>query len=250
MNTKEKTKEVCTRIFNVKYVLGRFTLILSFCFFLTACSTMGVNETVRYEKDIVYCKNWLAGKPSPGIERNLKNKIELRYFYLGKLDVAIGWLEEALAIKDESVLKDEGVICNLAIVYTATKKYDLATENYSKLLNTSYRQEGLYGQGSICLELKEYEKALNYYNKGALEESDFAPYGALSVCYEEIGDIDSALKEQKKELEHAKNCLPVQARLLRLKILAGEQIEKSYAQLIKLNCSNPKHVYILYALST
>jgi hypothetical protein len=71
----------------------------------------------------------------------------------------------------------------------------------------------------------------------------------MSSCYEKMGDIDSALKEQKKAAESASNCLPEQVNLLRLKILAGEKVEKSYEQLMKLYRSNPGHAYILYALS-
>lgn len=249
MNVKEVTKEVYMRISKVKHVSGCFTLILSFCFLLAACSTMGVNETVRYENDIEYCKNKLAGRASPGTKRGLKNTIGLRYLYLGEPDVAIRWLEEALVIKDESILKDEAVINNLAVAYSYAKKYNSAKENYSKLLNTSYRQCGIEGLGHTCFKLKEYEKALNYYNKLSLEKPDFVPYNAMSSCYEKMGDIDSALKEQKKAVESASNCLPEQVNLLRLKILAGEQVEKSYEQLMKLYRTNPGHAYILYALS-
>jgi len=72
MDTQKVTNEAYACIPKVKYVLGCFALILSFCFFLAACSTMGVNETVRYEKDIAFCKNRLSRGPSPDRKRSLK----------------------------------------------------------------------------------------------------------------------------------------------------------------------------------
>lgn len=163
------------------------------------------SNAIRYYIRSLTLKKELAD--SAGQLNSLMN-IGSSYQYQRKYDSALYYGQRTLALaRLINKSKDEAnSLANLGVAYAGLLQWDAAEKNLSEALQKAIAidyKEPMYsiyeGMGNVMMNRKEYDKALDWFNKGVLLASEKNRkemlanyYDNLADCYEKKGDYNLA----------------------------------------------------------
>ena len=151
----------------------------------------------QLDKSLLSCKDALAVEP----DRKQKQRI---YRIMG--DVYSGKKEWSNAIPNyqESITyapNHEGVRISLARAYEQSDLYELANQEYLKILEMNAKSfEANFGLASLYQREGFENKAIRYYRVALTRKMDAKAYSNLAACYESRGDTTLAISMLKSAI--------------------------------------------------
>jgi tetratricopeptide (TPR) repeat protein len=150
-------------------------------------------------------------KETQSPERLIKKYTAEIEYYTRLLDEkTLKKLKETIYYEDYKVVKKYRKLTdayyNRGCVYLELCEYDKAVEDFNKVIELDPKHPTVYSKlGRICYEKGDYNQAMDYFNKAVkvYPTSDVVYYdrGAL---YTEIGEYDKAIEDYKKAIKFAK----------------------------------------------
>jgi len=150
------------------------------------------SKAIKYHEDAMEIHKQLDDKK--GISDDLTN-LGVVYYNLGDYSKAIKYYEDALEIRKEIGVPTGVVRLNIADVYLETGKIDEAEKIYS-IYNDPLRL------GRLNLFKKDYNKAIEYFDKSLKEDLESRDAELLFASYVGLGHSYLGLKDYQKAKEY------------------------------------------------
>ena len=136
-----------------------------------------------------------------------ENKLDLSAFCMrargflsqGRIDDALGLYGDVLQVDSANVM----AYADRGTAYAMLKKFDLALSDLEQAFVLGYQDASAYSTvATICFELKQFPKALEYFAKAIELDSSYPlTYYNRSNVLHELGDNEAAIADLEKCLE-------------------------------------------------
>lgn len=146
------------------------------------------------DKAISLCKDTLGLEPDKRQQQKLYRILGDSYSSKKEYSNAIINYQEAASLAPEH----EGVLLSLAKTYELSDLYELAINEYSKILEFDRKSfDANYALGNLYLKQGFTDKAVRCFRLAVLAKVDANAYQNLALCYESLGDTDLAISMMK-----------------------------------------------------
>ncbi|MCX5781536.1 MAG: tetratricopeptide repeat protein [Elusimicrobia bacterium] len=144
----------------------------------------------NFDKAFLTCNEALNLDPDRKKKQKIFRIIGDIYFAKKDFSHAINYYQDAVALAPEH----EGVRLSLAKAYEESDLYELAIQEYLKILKMNQKSfEANFSLGNLYLREGFPDKALRYYRRALSIRIDARVYRNLAVCYESSGEINLAI---------------------------------------------------------
>jgi len=149
------------------------------------------------DKALSTCKETLALELDRRQEQKIYRILGDTYSAKKEYSDAIINYREAISLAPEHI----GVRLSLAETYELSDLYELAIEEYLKILEIDPKAfEANFNLGNLYLKEGFPDKAVRYFRMAVIVKMDADAYRMLALCYEEIGDTDLAISMEKSAI--------------------------------------------------